>query len=147
MSVDVTCETVIARPLDAVWAATTNPAHDARWTTGVVEVRPRQPGPLAPGAEVERHSQFLGRRMVYVIRVTEVVEGRLVAMETASGPFPMTVRYEYEPADGGTRFRIRTSGDPGGFYALAAPLVAAAVRRNINNDLATLREWLESEGA
>jgi hypothetical protein len=59
----------------------------------------------------------------------------------------MTVRYEFHDDDGGTRVRIQTQGDASGFYRLAGPLLARAVKRGIEGDLAKLKELLESDAA
>ena len=70
-------------------------------------------------------------------------ESRL-AMRSVKGPFPMKVTYEFEEASGGTLARIRVEGEAGGFYKLASPLMSRSVKRNITNDLRTLKELLES---
>ena len=57
----------------------------------------------------------------------------------------MTVTYEFEDADGGTRVRIRTEGDASGFYRIAGPLLARAVKRGVEGDLARLKALLEDE--
>jgi hypothetical protein len=41
--------------------------------------------------------------------------------------------------------RIRAGGDAAGFYRVAAPLLARAVRRGIERDLRALKRLLESE--
>jgi hypothetical protein len=68
-------------------------------------------------------------------------------MRSVEAPFPMTVTYEFEDADGGTRARIRTQGDAGGFYRLAAPILSLAVRRAIEKDLANVKKALEATPA
>jgi hypothetical protein len=64
-------------------------------------------------------------------------------MRSVKAPFPMRVVYEFEDANGGTRMRIRVSGDASGFYRLGGPLLAPAVRRSIAGDLRRLRSLLE----
>jgi hypothetical protein len=54
--------------------------------------------------------------------------------------------YEFEDAAGGTLMRIRTTGDASGFYRLAGPMLAAAVRRGVAWDLARLKLLLEGAG-
>jgi hypothetical protein len=142
MSMDVTSSTVIPRPVADVWAYLVDPANDVTWTSGLLEARPLTEGGLRPGARVERVSKFLGRRMTYTIDVIEVDEGRSIRMKTSAGPFPIEVTYLLEPADGGTRFSIRNQGEPSGFFALTGPLLAAAVRRQVQLDVETLRDLL-----
>jgi hypothetical protein len=127
-----------------VWDYLADPVNDVTWTSGLLEARPLTEGPYAPGFRVERVSQFLGRRLTYTIEVKDVVPGERVEMETTAGPFPIRVTYALEPVEGGTRFSIRNRGEPSGFFALTGPLLAAAVRRQVQLDVETLRDVLES---
>src|SRR3954447_24822025 len=82
----------------------------------------------------------LGRRLAYTYEVTELVEGHRLVMRTAQGPFPMETTYTWEALDAGTtRMTLRNRGRPTGFSVLAAPFMAAAVRRANRADLARLR--------
>ena len=45
--------------------------------------------------------------------------------------------------DGGTRMTLRNRGRPSGFAAVAAPALAAAMRRATAADLARLKDLLE----
>jgi hypothetical protein len=122
-----------------------DPANDAIWTTGVVDVRPHGEGRLRVGSKVERTSKFLGRQFAYQYDVVEADGDRLVAMRVQQ-PFPMVIRYELadDPEGTGTRAVIHARGEAGGFYRVAAPLLSRMVRRSITNDLETLKEYLES---
>lgn len=142
--VDVAVEIEIARPRDAVWTYVTDVERDAEWTTGLVRAEKKTDGPLAVGSRIARVSRFLGRELVYDIEVVDVEPGRLLAMRTSSGPFPMEIRYELEDAPAGARMRIRTRGEPSGFFKLTGPLLSAAVKRQIGLDLAHLKDLLEA---
>jgi hypothetical protein len=48
--------------------------------------------------------------------------------------------------DGGTRMTLRNRGEPAGFSKLAAPVMAAAMRRANQKDLARLKAILEKAG-
>lgn len=139
---DVREEVLIRRPRAQVAAYMFDPAHDAEWTSGVLEAHPRQPGPLRPGARVERVARFAGRRFAYEYEVTEAEEGRWVEMRVAQ-PFPMYIRYELQDAPEGTLASIHARGQGTGFFRVAAPLLDGMVRRNIRKDLQNLRERLE----
>jgi hypothetical protein len=140
--IDVHVEIVIARPRAVVAAYMFDPANDAAWTTGVVECRPLVPGRLRPGSAVERLVRFAGRRFWYRYDVIAAEGDRFVEMNVEK-PFPMRVRYELEDEGAGTRATIRASGDPGGFFRFAGPLLAPMVRRNIGKDLELLKARVE----
>ena len=65
-------------------------------------------------------------------------------MSTAQGPFPMETTYTWSDADGGaTLMTLRNRGEPAGFKRIATPVIARAMRRANNKDLARLRRILE----
>ena len=144
MAIDVRTEVVIHRERPDVAAFMFDPANDLAWTGGITSSRPAQPGPLRAGATVERTARFLGRSFSYGYRVTAHDADRLVEMQVDK-PFPMVIRYELEDEqDGVTRVAIHTTGVPGGFFGLAAPLMTRQVRSSITADLHRLRDCLET---
>ncbi|HEX9104624.1 MAG TPA: SRPBCC family protein [Polyangia bacterium] len=143
MSTDVRVEVAIARPRAEVAAFMFDPRNDAAWTTGVIEARPRQEGPLRAGARVERVAKFLGRTFAYEYTVTAASGDDFVEM-SVNEPFPMHIRYELADApDGGTVARIHATGEARGFFRVAAPLLNPMVRRSITADLKQLKECVE----
>ena len=65
-------------------------------------------------------------------------------MSTAQGPFPMETTYTWaDTADTGTRMTLRNRGEPAGFKAIAAPLMARAMCRANEKDLRRLKALLE----
>ena len=76
--------------------------------------------------------------------VRELDSGRRFVMATAQGPFPMETTYTWEDAGAsGTRMTLRNRGEPSGLFALAARVVAHAMRRANEADLRRLKAILE----
>lgn len=146
MSTDVQVETVIRRPRASVADYAMDWRNDTTWIRALSEVRQVTDGPFGIGTRVERVAGFLGKRIEYVNEIAEYEPGKRLVTRSVKAPFPMTVVYEFEDADGGTRMRIRTQGDASGFYKLAGPLLAAAVKRGVAGDLARLKATLEADG-
>ena len=122
-----------------------DPAHEAAWTTGVVESRPLTPGRLRRGSRVQRVSQFLGRRFGYVYEVIDADDDAFVEIKVQK-PFAMHIRYELSDIPDGTLARIRVKGEPKGFFKIAAGLMSGKVRANVSADLALLKNQLEKDG-
>ena len=144
MTLDVTATETIATDPDRVFDYATDPAHDPVWIGGIREADLVGEPPLAKGSSVRRVASFMGRRIDYVLEVTELDPGTRLAMRSVRSPFPMAVTYSFEPADGGTRMAIRVEGEqPGGMYPLAGPLLPGMVRRSVARDLRRLKAILE----
>jgi uncharacterized membrane protein len=144
LPVDVLTETVIERPCDEVAAYAANPDHAPRWYVNIKSVEWQTPPPLRVGSRLAFVAQFLGRRLAYTYEVIEMVPAARFVMRTAEGPFPMETTYAWEPAgEGRTRMTLRNRGEPSGFSRLVAPVMAAAMRRANQADLARLKALLE----
>ena len=145
MSVDVTSEVVIARPVEEVSAFAADPSNAPRWYENIESVDRDESRPVEAGLRATFVAHFLGRRLEYAYELTELVPGERLVMRTAQGPFPMETTYTWDPtADGATLMTLRNQGEPRGFSKVAAPFLARAVRRANGKDLARLRTLLES---
>ena len=144
--VDVLTETVIRRPVAEVAAYAGDPGNAPEWYVNIDSVEWRTPPPVAVGSRMDFVARFLGRRLAYTYEVVELVPDRRLVMRTADGPFPMETTYTWEALDAGaTRMTLRNRGRPSGFSALAGPVMAAAMRRANQKDLAALRTRLERD--
>jgi uncharacterized protein YndB with AHSA1/START domain len=143
MAVDVTVETVIARPVGEVAAYAADPTHAPEWYVNIRSVEWQTPPPVAVGSRMDFVAHFLGRRIAYTYEVVELVPGERLVMATAQGPFPMRTTYTWEPVTGGTRMTLTNTGEPSGFARVAAPVMERAMRRATSKDLARLAAILE----
>src|SRR4051812_37220086 len=101
LAVDVRPQVRIRRPRRDVAAFMFDPANDLHWTGGITASRPGRPGPLVPGATVERTARFLGRDFTYGYVVTAHQPDAVLEMRV-DRPFPMLVRYELADDAGAT---------------------------------------------
>jgi len=144
MAVDVTCELVIPRPRTEVAAYASDPDNATSWYSNIKAVEWETPRPLAVGSRVAFVATFLGRRLAYTYEIRELVPGERLVMSTAQGPFPMETTYAWQDAGAGaTRMTLRNHGEPAGFKKVAAPAMAAAMRRAMTKDLERLSATLQ----
>ena len=142
--VDVLTETLIERDPREVAGFAGNPDNAPKWYVNIESVEWKSQPPLRVGSQVAFVAHFLGKRLEYTYEFVEVSDRRVV-MRTAQGPFPMETTYTWDPAgNGGTRMTLRNRGEPRGFSKIAAPLIAAAMRRANRKDLANLKRLLEA---
>ena len=144
MGVDVVTETAIARPRAEVAAYAADPDNARRWYRNITSVEWKSPPPLRVGSRIAFVARFLGRTIAYTYEVKEWQPGERFVMATSEGPFPMETTYEWSDAGGGTTMTLRNRGEPSGFGKIAAPAMAAAIRRANRADLRRLKQILES---
>jgi uncharacterized membrane protein len=145
MGVDVETEVWIDRPVDVVAAYAGDPSNAPEWYVNIESVDWQTEPPVAVGSRMDFVARFLGRRLAYTYEVVELDLPRRLVMRTAEGPFPMETSYEWALAgEGRTRMSLRNRGEPSGFLSVAAPMMAAAMRRANSRDLARLKKLLES---
>lgn len=145
MPVDVQVEAVLPFPRAQVAAFAADPSHAPRWYSNIHAVEWQGEPRVAVGARAAFVARFLGRRLAYTYELVEHTPGERLVMRTAEGPFPMETTYTWEDAPGGTRMTLRNRGAPTGFGAVVAPVMAAAMRRAMQQDLARLGRVLAGE--
>jgi uncharacterized membrane protein len=145
MAVDVRTDIEIAGPRAEVAAYAVEPDNAPAWYENIERVEWQTPPPLAVGSRVAFVARFLGRRLAYTYEIRALDPGERLVMSTAEGPFPMETTYAFETLPGGTtRMTLRNRGEPAGFSKMAAPALAAAMRRANRKDLARLKAILEA---
>ena len=145
--VDVLTEIVIERPLDVVAAYAAAPANAPEWYVNIRSVDWLTPPPMQIGSRVAFVASFLGRRLAYTYEIAEYVPNERLVMRMAQGPFSMETTYTWAPSGRGTRMTLRNRGLPSGFSRIAAPLMAAAMKRANQKDLLALKQLLEGRDA
>jgi hypothetical protein len=144
VAVDVLTEIVIERPCGEVASYAGDPSRAPDWYANIESVTWRTPPPAGVGSSMDFVARFLGRRLSYTYEIVEFVAGERLVMRTAQGPFPMETTYTWQPVDATrTRMTLRNRGEPSGFGKVAGPVMAAAMRRANEKDLANLKRILE----
>jgi ligand-binding SRPBCC domain-containing protein len=144
MPVDVVTDIEIMRPRAEVAAFAADPTNATAWYKNIKSVEWESAPPVAVGSRLHFRAQFLGRTLDYTYEVRALEPGRRFVMATAQGPFPMETTYTWEDtADGATKMTLRNRGEPSGFAAVTAPVMARAMRRANEADLRRLKALLE----
>ena len=122
-----------------------NPDNATAWYVNIRSVEWKTPRPLGVGSRVAFSARFLGRTLAYTYEVKELVPGERFVQATSEGPFPMETTYTWRESVGGqTMMTLENRGDPSGFSAFVAPVLARAMRRANRRDLERLKAILES---
>ncbi len=144
VAVNAVTEIEINRPREEVSAFAADPDNAMAWYKNIKAVEWETPPPAVVGSRLRFRAQFLGRTLSYTYEVREIAPGRRFVMATSEGPFPMETTYTWEDAAGGTtKMTLRNRGEPSGFAAVTAPVMARAMRRANEADLRRLKALLE----
>lgn len=145
MAVDVETFIEIDAVRERVAAFASDPDNAPLWYVNISSVTWETSPPATVGSRIAFVARFSGRRIAYTYEVRELVQAERFVMSTAEGPFPMQTTYTWaDTAAGGTRMTLRNQGEPSGFSQLAAPVMAAAMRRANLKDLQALKSRLEN---
>ena len=146
--IDLTVQTVIARPPADVFAYVTDPGKLATWQTNTVSAVPDGPLPLSVGSRLrEVHRAPGGKKLESLVEVTEYEPDRAFAMQIVDGPMPLDSRITFDPNGGATRMRFDVHGKPGGAMRLAQPLLRWSLKRQFAAYCDTLKRILENGSA
>jgi uncharacterized membrane protein len=144
IAVDVLTTIEIKRPRDEVFIFAADPSNATAWYKNIHAVEWETRPPAAVGSRIRFRARFLGRTLDYTYEVRAIEPGRRFVMATAQGPFPMETTYAWQDAaDGVTKMSLRNRGEPSGFAAVTAPVMALAMRRANVADLRRLKALLE----
>lgn len=144
-TVDVVSDIVIDRPRHHVAGYSSDPDNATAWYVNIKAVQWKSPRPARVGSRFAFVARFLGRELSYTYEVLDLQPDTRFVMRTTDGPFPMETTYLWEDGpNGATKMTLRNRGAPSGFTAIAAPVLAKAIKRANVKDLVRLKAILEA---
>ena len=141
----VEASVVINRPVDEVFAYMADVRNWSQWNSGMLEGEQTSEGPMGVGTTFRGVNQFMGRRMEWTSEVSEYEPNRKMGQKITSGPMSIEQSLTFEPVEGGTRFTLVGEGETGGFFKLAEPIVNRTMQRQMEGNLANLKDILEAQ--
>jgi len=137
---------VVNRSLEDVCAYMDDPAKDPEWQSYSIETEKTSEGPLGVGTTHRGVAKFLNRSLEWTSVVTGYVLNERRSDEVKLGPLEFTQTVTLEPVEGGTKLTFVMEGEPRGFFRLADPIVIRMLQRDVEGNLARLKDILEAEG-
>jgi uncharacterized membrane protein len=135
---------LIQKPIGEVFDYISDFQNGPQWQTGLLEVRPVTDGPLGVGTRFTSVRKFMGRSTESDIEFSDYELNRKVSIKSVSGNSPFKQTFLFEPTADATRLTSRFELHMGGIMALAEPLMASGVRRELAADFGRLKEVIES---
>ena len=143
-------ETVIERPIEAVWAWASDPWQWPRWQEEVLDVRVS--GELSRGSRFNGSLESGGDAHDVEFEIVERRPPRWQVVRALAGPYRFEGTLELSQDGSGTRVRQSVEAGPDDALArflfwTARPVVRRGMRRRIEGQLARLKEMVELERA
>jgi len=135
---------MINRPVDEVFAYMTNAQTWPHWESGLLHAEQTSEGPMSVGTTFQGANQALGRRMEWTSEVTEYTLNRRWGQKIISKGWSTEESLTFEPFEGSTKLTLVSELEMGGFFKLVAPFVAGMMQKQIEKNLAKLKDILEA---
>jgi uncharacterized protein YndB with AHSA1/START domain len=140
---EFTIVTIIARPVDEVFAVIQDVTKAPVWNPGLSEARVTSDGPLEPGSTLVFRGTFLGRGYETPAVCTVLSPNKQFATKSTSGPFHLEIDSTLEPVDGGTQVTTCYRGESRGFFKIAEPIVIRLGQKPFETAWDNLRTLME----
>jgi uncharacterized membrane protein len=134
----------IKRPVDKVFAYTTDAKNWPKWQSFMPEAEQTSPGTMGVGATFKGISHMMGRNMKWTAIATEYELNKKWGKNITCGSLAIQEHVTYNPAEGSTIFTIIYDMKAGGFLKLLSPLMAGSMRKETKKSLGNLKSILEA---
>ncbi len=135
----------IHRPAEEVFSFATDVGNIPLYAGPVTDAKQTSDGSPGVGTTQTRVTQILGRRFESNYEITEFEPYASYKAKTTSGPVPIVESMAFREHDGDTDVTLAGDVEAAGFFKLAEPILARILKRQVEHDLATLKELLEAQ--
>ena len=140
----LSAEIIIDRPAPQVWSVMADYANDPLWRTGVVSMTVDPPGLVTPGAHTAEQLRFAGSTWHNLGEVRAVTPGTQFTWRTTAGADAEGARTLTPRSPESCLVRLDLSVTPHGVQRPFGRLLARMLQRNLDRDVAALRELVEN---
>lgn len=141
-----TTSIIVERPVEEVFAFTTDARHNPLWQSarGLKETRQEPDGPVGVGTRITETWSFMGRTMEDASEVTEYEPNRKYTRTSIGKGGPIKGgTYLFELVAEGTRWSAITQVQAGGIFAIAEPLLVSNLKKGFEANMAEAKMLLE----
>jgi uncharacterized membrane protein len=134
----------INRPVDKVFAYTTDAKNWPEWQSFIPEAEQTSQGPMSIGTTFKGVSRMMGRSMKWTAVATEYKSNKKWGKNITCGSLAIEEHVTYSPVEGGTLFTIIYDMKAGGLLKLLLPVMAGSMRKETKKSLGNLKSILEA---
>ena len=136
-------EVGIDRPVEEVFAYVSDPRNFPSWNSAVRDVHPSSAAADDPGSTYTMKRQLPTGVATNQLEVVAGKQPYEFAIRTTAGPTPFLYRYRFGVENGETIVRLDAQVELGGIAAVIPQVARVAVKRGVDDNLATLKLILE----
>jgi len=136
---------MIQRPVKQVFDFISASGNDVQWQYGALASSQLSLTPIGLGTLFSSLGHFMGRRLQGKFEVTEYEPNRKYGFKSRSGPIQTQTLYVFEICEDGTRVDANLQVNQSGFFKLTDAFVTNFASRQLKENLATLKNFLESD--
>ena len=135
----------IKRPVDRVFAYTTDAKSWPKWQSIIPESEQTSQGAVGVGTTFRGISRMMGINMRWTAEVTEYKPTRQFGKDISSAGMIIKQHNTYEPIEGGAKFTIVYDMKVRGLFNLFSSMLARTMRKELKKSLGSLKGVLEVE--
>jgi uncharacterized protein YndB with AHSA1/START domain len=135
----------IKRPVDKVFAYTTDANNLPKWVSGITESEQMSKGPWYVGTTTKGISHVAGASIKWTGKVTEYETNRKWTMKTTTVGVIFEEYWSYDPIEGGTKFTKVYDMKIVWFLKLFTPMLVNWAQKSLKVSLINLKSILEAE--
>lgn len=137
---------IVQRPVEEVFAFVTDARNNLLWQSksGLQKTQQLPDGPVGVGTRITETWSFMGRMAEDASEVTTYEPNRKYTRTTIGNSGPIRGgEFTFEPVAEGTRWSSVIHVQAGGLFAIAEPLLAGALHKGYEENMAQAKALLE----
>ena len=135
----------IKRPVDRVFAFTTDAKSWTKWQSTFPEAEQTSQGAVGVGTTFKGTIRMMGLTMKWSAKAIEYEPNRKFGKNIKSGGITVEQHNTYVPIEGGTKFTIVYTMKVGGLMKLFSPMIVSSTRKALKKALNNLKSILEAQ--
>ena len=135
----------IKRPVDKVFAYTTDAKSWPKWQSFILEAEQTSQGQIGIGTTFKGTNRMMGLRVEWAAKVTEYEPNRRWGKNITFWSTIIEEHLIFDPIEGGTKFTLVYDMKVGGFLKLFSSMVVSSTRKQTKVSLNNLKSILEAQ--
>ena len=135
----------IKRPVDKVFAYTTDARSWSRWQTIIPSAEQTSLGPAGVGTTFKGIVHMMGLTMNWTSKATAYEPPGKFGKDITTVAALFEQHNTYVPMDGGSRFTLRYDMKVRGIFKLFSPMLVSSMRKELKKSLNNLKNNLEAQ--